>query len=673
MARADASSDFSESAFADVVTEYLIDSGTIPEFTSCLFKHRGVRIDGYAFVDEEATLDLFVVDYRGGASPESLTRTEMAQVFRRAETFFEKALSSRFAEDIEVSSPAYGLIQQIREEANSIRRVRFFLLSDAILSSAVKDIPSRMEEGREWVYRVWDLSAIAKVMATGEPEDIIVNFDEMFGEPLACLPATSETENLKSYLAVVPGQWLASIYDKYSGRLLEQNVRTFLQVRGGVNKAIRRTILDDPGMFFSYNNGISATAEEADVTRKDGTVQVHSLRNFQIVNGGQTTASIYNAMKKDRATTIDQIYVQMKLSVVSADVIHDLVPKISRFANSQNRITDADFFSNHPFHIRIEGLSRRIWAPPLPGSQIQTHWFYERARGQYANQQAYLTAAKKREFQLQNPRQQLINKTDLAKYCNTFRCLPHEVSLGAQKNFGRFAEFISDSWSKNETNFNDLWFQTAVSQAIVFRTIEKMVQEADWYAQGYRANTVTYSIALLAARIRTQAYEFNYGRIWQRQTISEAFRAQLLLVAKLIQKRIVEAAVLYGISNVTEWCKRKACWDDIQQNVTFELNAAFLEELETEETSNSERKSGRREQKRMNEAEATVAVVERGSEFWKRMLVWGESGTELSPSDIRTLKVGASIPRMIPTGPQSMKLLEICERAERAGFKQARS
>jgi hypothetical protein len=359
----------------------------------------------------------------------------------------------------------------------------------------------------------------------------------------------------------------------------------------------------------------------------------------------------------------------MKLSVVSADVVHDLVPKISRFANSQNRITDADFFSNHPFHVRIEGLSRRVWAPSVLGSQIQTHWFYERARGQYLNHQAYLTNAKKREFQLQNPRLQLINKTDLAKYANSFRGLPHEVSLGAQKNFGKFAEFVSDHWTKDESSFSELWFQIAVAQAIVFRATEKLVQQAEWYAQGYRANTVTYSIALLANRINSKGFEFNYRKIWQDQDVSPPFRSQLLAVAQLIQHRIVEAAATYGVSNVTEWCKRKACWEDIQQNIVADLNGDFVDELYTEDASIDERRSGKKEQKKMNEAEATLAVVERGSEYWKRMLAWGEAGTELSPSDIRTLRVGASIPRMIPTGPQSLKLLDICDRAERTGYK----
>src|SRR5690606_25821405 len=153
------------------------------------------------------------------------------------------------------------------------------------------------------------------------------------------------------------------IYDLYGGRLLEQNVRTFLQATRGVNKGIRKTILEEPQMFFAYNNGISATAASANLEKIGDQVLLKRLDNLQIVNGGQTTASIFNVMKRDNAANLEKVRVQMKLSVVKEDLVDMIVPKISLYANSQNKVSDADFFSNHPFHRRIEKFSRNVWAP----------------------------------------------------------------------------------------------------------------------------------------------------------------------------------------------------------------------------------------------------------------------------------------------------------------------
>ena len=194
-------------------------------------------------------------------------------------------------------------------------------------------------------------------------------------------------------------------------------------------KGIRNTIQNEPEMFFAYNNGLTTTAEsvETDTARE----RIRSVTNFQIVNGGQTTASIFTATKKDKAA-LSKVYVQVKLTVIPPERAEVVVPRISEYANTQNKVSAADFFSNHPFHLRIEELSRRIWAPSPVGGLRETHWFYERARGQYANAQANLTPAKLREFLAKNPRPQMFTKTDLAKFEYSMSMRPHIVSSPAQ-------------------------------------------------------------------------------------------------------------------------------------------------------------------------------------------------------------------------------------------------
>lgn len=656
--RADSTENFTDEAFAEVVTEYLVDSGSIDEFVPCKFIHRGMRVDGYALKWDEALLELFVVDCRRGDVAEKMTRVEMGQVFKKAETFFEKSCLVSFVEQMEVAHPAFGLARTILDEADQIKRVRFYLLTNASLTSSVKDLPPKTEHQREWSYRVWDLERLARTIGTGEPEEISVNFEEMFGRKLVCLPADDGEGDVRCFMAVIPGSWLAQIYDKYGGRLLEQNVRTFLQVRGKVNKGIRKTILEEPRRFFPYNNGISATAEEIDDERRGGVTYVRSVKNLQIVNGGQTTASIFNVVKKDKDATIDQVSVQMKLSVVKPEIASELVPKISRYANSQNKISDSDFFSNHPFHVVIENISRRLSAPAKQGSQILTHWFYERAKGQYANATAYLSPSKRREFQARNPRDQVISKTDLAKYVQTFMELPHEVSLGAQKNFGKFADYVSGLWEHHEHDFNELWFRRAVAEAILFRHAEVLVLRAPWYAQGYRANTVTYGLAFLTHKIRAAGYELDVQRIWREQSLPDVFEEEILKCCHLAQDEIISGAAKNNVINVTEWCKRKACWDQIM-SMPYKIPNSFIKLLKEKDEVRSEVVDARREQKGISEAEAYIDVVNAGAVYWSKVRQWGEGNSDIRPSDLTLLKIASSMPKRLPSEKDSVRLFEI--------------
>lgn len=668
-ARGAATADFSVAAFTDLVAEGLVDSGAVQEFVPLPFRNPNgsIRLEGYGFADEGLTLDLFVAEFDGGEEVQTLTRAAMEQCFRRIAKFLYQAPKPAFRDAIDVSLPVWGFARQLSDELPGVSRVRFHLLTDEVLSSAVKEIPSEHEEGRELTYRVWDLRAIQRLMAS--VEEIEIDLVEMFGESLPCLAANAGGEGSASYLTVIPGSWLAAIYDRWTGRLLEQNVRTFLQTKGKVNKGIRKTILDEPDLFFAYNNGISATASEAGFVEQDGTLRLAKLRHLQIVNGGQTTASIFSVMKKNKGVNLDRIRVQMKLSVIKPELVDEMVPRISQYANSQNKVSDADFFSNHPFHVRIEGISRRLWAPAPEGVLTQTRWFYERARGQYANAGAWLTTAKKREFDLQNPRGQVMTKTDLAKVVMTFRGQPHIVCFGSQKNFMQFAEFVGESWKDEGIDFNDAWFRHAIAGMIIFRALERSVQKAEWYSQGYRAQIVTYAIALMQHRLGKSGQALDFERIWLRQSPSDQLLAALLTAGERVNRRIVEAAATSGIANVTEWCKRERCWEDLKVHVDTAVFDGLEVDLVLSEVAFSGKKSARKEQKVTNEVDAQSSVLSKGAPYWQQLLRWAEGGTSMTPSELDVLRIASRIPRIIPTGPQSLKLIHVATKAAEEGWK----
>ena len=377
----------------------------------------------------------------------------------------------------------------------------------------------------------------------------------------------STSDKYSVYLAIINGELLARLYDEFRDRLLEKNVRSFLQVKGGVNKGIRDTLRDEPDMFLAYNNGISVTAESVEIVRdENGKPSIKSIRDMQIVNGGQTTASIFNARNdKKIAADLSKVFVQMKLSVIqSVEAMDEIVPRISTFANTQNKIQVADFSANDPFHRRMEELSRTIWTPAQGGLKPQ-NWFYERARGQYADMLSReSTPKRKKEYKETHP---LFTKTDLAKYENTWDQLPHQVSEGAQKNFHKFMLRLKD-----RKNFvpDEIYYRNLIAKAILFRQTEKLVQKQQY--GGYRANIVTYTLAFLSYKT---AQRIDLERIWKEQALTPALEREIIKVSACIQKLIVNPP---GGANVGEWCKKEKCWQVIR-DCEYSLSDELQNEL----------------------------------------------------------------------------------------------
>jgi len=291
-------------------------------------------------------------------------------------------------------------------------------------------------------------------------------------------------------------------------------------------------------------------------------ISLDRISDFQIVNGGQTTASIFDA--HNRNIPLDKVFVQMKLTVVSKDRSSQIVQDISRYANSQNRVTEADFFSNHEFHVAFEKLSRRLVAPPRPNSTIQTHWFYERARGQYPNaKQSCGSASERKKFESLNPRDQLITKTDLAKVLNTFRGFPHIVSKGAQASFSFFAKEVNSKWENGESGpsfVNEKFFKDSVARVILFRYLEKQVSIQSWYQGGYRANVVCYALALFADRVKSSGKLIDYSQVWALQQVPDAVGSMLVELAEYCHGHLVHPPE-GSPSNVTEYAKTERCWE----------------------------------------------------------------------------------------------------------------
>ena len=471
---------------------------------------------------------------------------------------------------------------------------------------------------------------------------------------------------------MIPGDVLASIYDKFGARLLEGNVRSFLSTKVAVNKKIRETIINAPEMFFAFNNGISVTAKDVQVEDHNGMQYIVSARDFQIINGGQTTASLYNARRNNHAD-LKPVFVQMKMTVIdetttSTDEADNLIRDISRSSNSQNKVSDADFFASHPFHRQMEQISKITYAPAMHGAQYETIWFYERARGQYLQEQMRMTTAKKNAFLLKNPKDQVIKKTDLAKVQNTWLGHPDTVSKGAQTNFIQFANYIDEKWQEDDSQFNTQYYQSTVALLIMFNYLTGIIPKQPWYEGGYRANIITYSIALFHRLIMKQYHgrDLDLMLIWNKQELPDAVKTALEMIAEKVFYKLTDES--RPIINVTQWCKRAACWDQVQ-SLNISLPAELEDCLLANEDGKNQRRLAKKDQKVVKGINAQTEVVKLSAEHWKRLAEFAVNHHLVSPTDVSALKVACQLPNKIPNSVQAQHLLDLESRARREGFK----
>jgi len=669
LAGAEANGSFLLAEFMDVVSRELTETGFTEGFEFAHYRaQRGMRVDGYWFNDEGG-MNLFVADFDSRTELASLTRTDVDAAFKRVANFFDASLRKNLAADLEITSPEYGLARQIADRKSLIRHLNLILVSERTLSDRIQALPDSETAGIATSFHIWDISRLHRQRSSrSHKEALDLDFEAMFGTGISCLPAHLGTDAYQSYLVVMPGPILSTIYEKFGARLLEQNVRTFLQARAKVNQGIRTTIMTEPGMFFAYNNGITATAQSVETKRTGDGLQITRITDLQIVNGGQTTASLFHTRRKDKAD-LAQIFVQMKLSVIDSEASEKVVPRISEYANTQNRVQAADFFSNHAFHIRMEEFSRRIWAPAGKGAQRETKWFYERARGQYVDAQAKLTPAEQKRFKAENPKPQMLTKTDLAKFENVWDDHPRYVNLGAEKNFARYAARIGKEWDKSSDSFNEGYFKRAVARGIIFRATERIVSAQPWYNNGYRANIVAYTLAVLSELTRRQEKTLDLQRVWNAQAISSVLETTIAVVASRVNDDLLRP--MQGISNISEWAKREACWarmiEDMDEFADL-LSDEFDGECLSREDHLSDKRAARNTQKVDNGIEAQTKILAIPAARWTVVRETLASKRLLTPKEIGILNVAVQMPMKIPTEKQCAVLLDTIEKARAEGI-----
>ncbi|MBY7835407.1 AIPR family protein [Vibrio fluvialis] len=614
------------------------------------------------YVDEdEGRLSLFVTDFRDSEKLETCGKQDVEKAVSRALRMYLYAQQKKY-EDLEVSTCEYTMIRTIKEAFTVITQIRIYYLTDGYLKNT-GDTQTTSNELPVYI-SYWDIQRLYRLVSSGrEYEPIEIDFEQKFGQRVTCLSMPSNTNEYQGYLSIIPGDMLASLYDEYGSRLMELNVRSFLQQRGKVNRGIRETILKQPHRFLAYNNGISATAEEIITERTvDGDLSIKKIKGLQIVNGGQTVASIHRAKKVERCEHLEQLAVQAKITVVKASLLEELVPKISRFSNTQNTVNEADFASNDPFHVVIEQLANTTWAPGE-----QTRWFYERARGQYEvarNRIAGNSVAKRRKFDDQTPKKQKFTKVDLAKFYNCWEQKPEIVGRGSQKNFIHFMTHIA----KDNLGFkpDENFYKQLVAKAIIYKEAEKIARKHSF--SSYRANAVAYTVSLVSFKT---VGRLNLQAIWDMQDVSSALYSVLSDWMPVVWDAIVTTA---GTRNVTEWAKKAECWHEIQL-----LDVAIPRELEDElrkgdllPTVGRRAKSGKAAQLSALDRQNINRVIQQDAEFLLQLGMWGKKNGTLKEIQISIVLTVATYAgggwEQIPSHKQAKYVVAALDIAKQAGF-----
>ena len=673
-------SDYPVDIFIDYTKDILInDFGVLSDLnhTFCEYKttnniYRNMKLDASYLETSVNTLHLMYCDYNDGGIA-TINNEFINQKANLLISFFINVCKGYFNQTAE-SDIVTQTAKEIARKKDEINKLHLIIVSTNKKSERLKTTiglkPVTIDNKEYQIDLTFlDISNIYETKLSGfKRDDIVIDVNDFGIEGIPCIKAEVQSDEYDSYLAVVPGKFLSDIYLKYSARLLEGNVRSFLNTRGEINKGILNTILNNKSKFFAYNNGIATTADEIKLKSTSKGLMITSFTNMQIINGGQTTASLASAVIKNNAN-LDGIYVQMKLSLIKNSGIRpELIRLISKYANKQNKVTSADLNSNHPYYTKIEDFSRRIKTPIMPNSTIQTVWFFERARGQYDQSKMQLKTKKERDvFERVHPKTQKFTKTDLAKYVNSAALKPYEVSWGAEVNMTKFQTLLEKEWEKNQNQFNELYYKELIAKAILFKHIEKIISNQEWYIanKGYRAQLVPYTFSKFIYEIEKKSKLFNYKRIWETQQVPDYYNSDIANIAKLCYDTFNDPNRQY--LNIGEYAKREVCWN-VLNKTTYQLSNETICQLIDKEDKVAEERQASKDQKLSDEVSGEIMIFNMGVDYWRKVREIGLQLKEISGYEADLCEVAIKYVKQIYpmlTKKQAKELVELKKKMDK--------
>lgn len=687
-----------------------------------------MRADGYCFDETDHSLVLVISDFQDSHDTDNLTMSRVDDLYWRMYYFLNEICNGRMEDYFDDSDDILKVARLIRKRMNApaddpeqILKVKLYIITNKDLSpdllnqnlletkirktkgqksvKTTKKIKKSDFEGKPLEINLWSPERFYEKEKSLNNDPIVIDFEtDYHSVGIPCIKGNiGENLGYEAYIAIIPGKLLADIYINHGSKVLEGNVRAFLGTSGSksVNSGIRRTINNEPNKFFTYNNGIATTAADVETQEIDGQLYITKIVDLQIINGGQTTASLAEAVLKKTNTELDGIFVPMKLTVIddreteNEDGVRfydQMVQAIAKYANSQNKVTAADLFSNDPFHIWMEKSSKR-WLAPSAKYAIPTGWYYERSRKRYQQELFKIkSVVDQKRFQAKFPKDQLITKEQLGMYLTTMAQRPHIVAKGKNFVIKEFNTIITQEYRANKAVFNEFYFKKCICAAIIYRTVDNYLetnkdsakkQTGFWYkAGGYKLDIVPYSVAKILHSI-PKGYTLNWDYIWNHQMVSPAFMREIELVTKMTNDFICDS---HGII-VTEYCKKEDTWVTFRDTVPYTPSDRFIDELMPEGLVKEQEESAQKEQKGVDDLKYVMQIIEPGAEYWQKLFVEGVKRGALKYSDQTWLKqamefaskgdIPCSSSGKVPYKTMTMAktVMEIKERLESLGIK----
>jgi len=563
----------------------LIDSEDI---NNCFYNSSldgvSLKIDAYCINETGERLQLFLINDNAtsqATKEEDLVVTTQGfydELFNKANNFIKKAINKHV--ELQDSDPAYFILEQLKSSSfiDQIDVIEIFLISPTITVTKInnkiigakkirfkdKEIKTsflknnkRQEKIILQTYTLIDLNFLYDVsLSKGNEYALEINIEDVFGSNIEVLKA-AETNDFESYLCVLPATGIASLYKRYSTRLLEKNVRSFLQFRG-VNGGMRKTIRETPEKFIAYNNGLTITATDSELINNNGRLYLKSLTDFQIVNGGQTTASIFFS-KKDNLD-ISKINLMAKINIaknLNDEDLNTLISNISLYSNSQSKVSRVDLRSRDPKMDRIKQLSDTVLTPS--GSK----WFFEKSKGEFATRKRLTGGRIERDF----PRKVRLSKTDIGKYHTAWGDQPWLVKKGGEKVFRTFMENLNGEGSSGKEIVIDRGFyEELIAKTILFRGLETIHGTRRNAIGQLRSAVVPYSISVLYYMFggsEKRTAKFDLESLWRTQEINESlqvfFHSLMVKMYDLIEK-------YKSSTDISENTKKKELWEAIKKS-----------------------------------------------------------------------------------------------------------
>ncbi len=271
-------------------------------------------------------------------------------------------------------------------------------------------------KGNYFVY-FYDGNDLLQLLDKSKQKDSKVNVTTY--KDILYLGADKRLGDVRGIVATISAHELVNIYET-AGRdkALSRNIRYFLG-NNRINKKIRATAAskDESKYFWFLNNGVTIVCDKFSFTDDASGNKIISITNPKIINGGQTTKSLYylyNEIKLFPDKTLTDVYLLLRLYETDNE---KLIDKITEGTNSQNPIFERDLKANNEIQLLIKKFF------------LEKGFYYETHRNEYVDKKIDRNkiASNERVFQ---------------SYISLFKGMPHEAKSSKSKIFEKYFDDI---------------------------------------------------------------------------------------------------------------------------------------------------------------------------------------------------------------------------------------